>query len=149
MTQPSNISSCTEYSTYIILRYFCELPFRTAGQQSESIHGLNEETTAVVYEEIGDVKSSFRYTQNVLYGFSANPPTFSPVHESCPASESYAQHYELIETSEYQTINDPYKVQKCSAYGIVSTEGSSDFDHPDNPRQNPGSISADESHESY
>ena len=85
-----------------------------------------------MYEEIGDIKSSFTYTQNVLYGHSTTGTVHTLTSDPVPAvptslasSESHNQdakihNYELIETTGYQSIDGAYKVQLCSAYGIAS-----------------------------
>ena len=86
----------------------------------------------LVYEEIGDVKSSFTYTQNVLYGVSSTGATrrltSDPVPE-VPIATGIEPHdrcveihnYELIQTAEYQSIDDAYKLKQCSAYGVASS----------------------------
>jgi hypothetical protein len=74
---------------------------------------------SVVYEEIGDAKSSFSYTQNVVYGISTGELTPNSVTETV---ESQIPNCRQIEIAEYQTIDDAYKVNKCSAYGIMPLE---------------------------
>jgi hypothetical protein len=90
--------------------------------------GRKGESAAVVYEEIGDTKSSFSYTQNVLYGLSTDIP-------SVPEAQTQNNNYELIETviQEYESIDDAYKVHQCSAYGVVSAEGSCDLRESGDP----------------
>ena len=43
--------------------HFCSTPTEPSREESPN-------TSAVVYEEIGDVMDSFKYTQNILYGVS-------------------------------------------------------------------------------
>ena len=85
-----------------------------------------------MYEEIGDVQSSFTYTQNVLYGLSTDRVTHrltsDPVREvptdaQLPSddNEPNTHNYELIQIADYQSIDDAYKIQQCSAYGITSS----------------------------
>jgi hypothetical protein len=83
---------------------------------------------SVEYEEIGDAKSSFSYTQNVVYGISTNKLTpGNSVPEAPLVVESQIPNYEQIEVAEYQTIADVYKVNKCSAYGMMPVERSCDL----------------------
>jgi hypothetical protein len=75
-----------------------------------------------VYEEIGDARSSFSYTQNILYGASTNKLMLKSGPET-PEADSQTPNYEL---AEYQTIDDAYKVSQCSAYGTNIAERSCD-----------------------
>ena len=70
-----------------------------------------------VYAEIGDVKSSFSYTQNAVYGASGT-------HEPPPGDASSNHVYEdaKLAQQEAEECSDPYRVRKCSAYGAVSLE---------------------------
>ena len=43
--------------------HFCSTPTEPSREESPN-------TSAVVYEEIGDVMDSFKYTENILYGVS-------------------------------------------------------------------------------
>lgn len=90
------------------------------------------ERSSPVYEEIGDAKSSFSYTANVLYGLSTtravhSRPTSDPGSEiattdlttdSMPNEQQNAQipTYELIKPVK---LENAYKVQQCAAYGIA------------------------------
>ena len=92
-----------------------------------------------MYEEIGDVKSSFTYTQNAIYQESATEPvvvhrlTSDPVPEvptGIEPSESHDQatktdDYELMQVGEYYSMEKAYKVKQCSAYGIASSRNRS------------------------
>ena len=92
-----------------------------------------------MYEEIGDVKSSFTYTQNAIYQESSTEPvvvhrlTSDPVPEvptGIEPSESHDQatktdDYELMQVGEYYSMEKAYKVKQCSAYGIVSSRNRS------------------------
>ena len=77
----------------------------------------------ILYEEIGDVKSSFSYTQNVLYGCHTAPtasmqtsvPVLSESHDEVVQTHDY----ELVKTIEYQGIGNAYAIQQCSAYGVA------------------------------
>ena len=88
--------------------------------------------SSIVYEEIGDVKTSFAYTQNVLYGLSPAgvthrltsdpvPQVPTGVEPPEPHTGGETHNYELIQTAEYQSINNAYRVQQCSAYGVASS----------------------------
>jgi hypothetical protein len=88
---------------------------RTSREEYET--NKEETTDSVEYEEIGDAKSSFSYTQNVVYGISTNKLTSNSVPET-PVVESQTPNCEM---TVYQTIDDAYKVNRCSAYGILSS----------------------------
>lgn len=89
--------------------------------------------TSILYEEIGDVKSSFTYTQNVLYGLSTTGATSRLTSDPIPeapagvaVTESHNQedqthNYELIKAAEYQSIDDAYRIRHCEAYGVTSS----------------------------
>ena len=97
-------------------------------------HGLTPGSLPV-YEEIDDVKGSFSYTQNVLYGtrsttsrltsepvpklptsrLTSDPIPKVPSVESCNQN---AQNYELIQTADYERMDGTYSVQQCAAYGV-------------------------------
>lgn len=49
----------------------------------EEAHGLPV-TSSLVYEEIGDVKSSFSYSKNVLYGLSTTKVTTRLISDPIP-----------------------------------------------------------------
>jgi hypothetical protein len=85
-----------------------------------------------VYEEIGDPKSSFSYTQNVLYALSStrsgvttdvNSDSVPEVPNSVELCDKEAR--APLKTAQYQSIEGAYKETLCSAYGVVSA------DHPD------------------
>ena len=92
------------------------------------------------YEEIGDAKSSFTYTKNSLYGPSTTGVACKPISDHVPEmptgvhveppklhdEEAKTHNYELIQTAEYQSIENAYKVQHNSAYGVSSVDMSYD-----------------------
>ena len=49
--------------------HFCSTPTEPSREESPN-------TSAVVYEEIGDVMDSFKYTQNILYGYGEGLDVF-------------------------------------------------------------------------
>ena len=81
--------------------------------------------TSLMYEEIGDVKSSFTYTQNAIYQRSTTVHRLAsdPVPEVPTGVEQPESHddYELMQTAEYHSMEKAYKVKQCSAYGIASS----------------------------
>ena len=105
--------------------HFC----RTSEEKTEAHTELPSTVQgSLVYEEIGDTKSSFTYTQNILYGLSSTTVrlTSDPVPEVPTGALPSEQHdqghnYEIIQTAEYQSIDDACKLKRCSAYGVASS----------------------------
>ena len=81
--------------------------------------------SSLLYEEIGDVKNSYSYTNNALYNLTTPGATSGATAEVVPildhqASDKTSSHdYDLIKVAGGH--HSPYKVKQCSAYGVALT----------------------------
>ena len=72
------------------MHFYCSTP-------TEPSRGESPNTSAVVYEEIGDVMDSFKYTQNILYGVSTTG--------KCLTSSSVTERVKVQGSSEPQELS--------------------------------------------
>ena len=121
---------------------------RISEEKTESHVGLSSRVETIdltvrgslIYEEIDDAKSSFTYTQNILYGHSTTRVTHGLTSDPVPEVPTGIDPSKLhdkdhnYEPVEYQSIDNAYKVQQCSAYGVASSVGvSCDLERSQDP----------------
>ena len=97
---------------------------RAAASTHVDLFGLPVRNS-LLYEEIGDVKNSYSYTNNTLYNLTTSGATSGATAEVVPvldhqASDKTSSHdYDLIKAAGGH--HSPYKVKQCSAYGVLLT----------------------------
>ena len=68
------------------------------------------------YEEIGDVLSSFHYTQNVVYGVSSSGRGKEGV--AVPEGHSHKHKDAKLPGVEATKSDGGYQLEQCAAYGV-------------------------------